>query len=200
MKRNLISSTFSVVLLLIATALPAKAIFMINASEVGGNVVFTGSGSVDLSAWTFNNNSSGGSGIIPNLGIAAFAVTSADVYTSPVNFAGPAQFGSGGVTLASSVSGDDFSLQIFSGPVLGVPMGYMSGDPLSSSMTFNSTNFSMLGVTPNTTFVWTWGDANMGTADSVVLNFGPAAVPETGSTLLLLGMVVVGYGARRLWT
>jgi hypothetical protein len=38
-----------------------------------------------------------------------------------------------------------------------VPQEYVFGAALSDSMTFNNKTFADLGVTPDSTHVWTWG-------------------------------------------
>ena len=53
-----------------------------------------------------------------------------------------------------------------------VPQGYVSGAPLSDTMTFNNTTFAILGLTPGT-YTWTWD----GGADNFTLQIGPVLVP-----------------------
>jgi len=74
-----------------------------------------------------------------------------------------------------------------------VPSGYVSGAPLSDSMTFNNATFASLGVTPGT-YVWTWG---AGANQNFTLQIGPAGVPDTGSTLSLLSLASLGLVALR---
>ena len=66
------------------------------------------------------------------------------------------------------------------------------GTALSDSMTFNSTNFASLGLTPGT-YVWTWGTG--ANADSFTLEIG--SVPDGGSTVSLLGLASLGLVALR---
>ena len=77
---------------------------------------------------------------------------------------------------------------------LGVPHGYVSGATLSDSMTFNNATFASLGVTPGT-YVWTWGTGLENQNFTLVI--GGAGVPDGGSTVSLLGFVLLGLAAVR---
>jgi hypothetical protein len=57
--------------------------------------------------------------------------------------------------------------------ILVVPVGYVSGNALSNSMTFNNATLDSLGVTPGT-YVWTWGD---GANQRFTLRIGAAGCP-----------------------
>ena len=77
---------------------------------------------------------------------------------------------------------------------IGLPVGYLSNDPLSSSATWTAATFASLGLTPGT-YEWTWGTGM--DADSFTLQIGPAGVPDTGSTLSLLSFASLGLVALR---
>ena len=69
-----------------------------------------------------------------------------------------------------------------------------TGHPLSSSATWDSKNFSTLGLTPDT-YVWTWGAAPGASDDSFTLNI---AVPEPSSiALIVLPLALVMLLAAR---
>lgn len=106
---------------------------------------------------------------------------------------GPGSFGTETDTLASTGTGD--MVGIYSGAVSGgaawmyVPFyGYVSGDPLSTSSTWDNASFASLGLTPGT-YVWTWGSAADQSFTLIIENAVPVGVPEPAA----LGMF--GFGA-----
>jgi VPDSG-CTERM motif len=101
-------------------------------------------------------------------------------------------FGSGGNFFPSTSSGDFVGIAVIGGFIF-VPQGYVSGAALSDSMTFNNATFASLGLTPGT-YVWTWGGG--GANQRFKLQIG--SVPDSGSTVSLLGFALVGLpGLRR---
>lgn len=153
-------------------------------AQVGPNVVATGSGTIDLAALTFVSGSVlFPTSILPRGGVilTGGAPASFDVYQSVT---GPTSFGSGIEANAGSSSGDDVG--IYRNEFVFVPAGYVSGDTLASSATWDGETFASLGATPGS-YVWNWGSGP--TADSLTLDIG---VPEPASILLLampLGLV-----------
>jgi hypothetical protein len=69
-----------------------------------------------------------------------------------------------------------------------VPLGYVSGTPLSATDTWSNATISSLGLNPGT-YTWTWGDGPH--ADSLTVQIGAAAVPEPSTAIV----AVVGAGA-----
>ncbi|MBV9008434.1 MAG: hypothetical protein JO354_04600, partial [Verrucomicrobia bacterium] len=116
-----------------------------------------------------------------------------------VGIIGPTNFGSGGVTFASSGSGDWVGV---AGTAIGnfpdgiaVLHGYVSGSRLLDSAIYDNATFASLGVTPGT-YEWTWGT---GANQNFTLQIESARVPETGSTLAMLAMALAAvFGASRL--
>jgi len=175
---------------------PAQAGYIVTLDQVGSNVVATGSGAIDLTGLTFEEGSMGFPAIIPNgafiqTGPTPFA--SVDVYAGLI--IGPTNFGSGGLTFASSGSGDTvgYLAVAFLVERLTVPRGYVSGHALSDSSTYDSATFASLGVTPGT-YEWTWG---AGANQNFTLQIGAAGVPDGGSTVSLLGCALLGLAALR---
>jgi hypothetical protein len=142
----------------------ASGNFNVSVSQVGPNVVWSGSGSFNLTSLTLNETIPGVTGGY-NKSFAQFVVGS----SSPVNattYSGssfttfPANFGSGSGTPPSSSSGSIFGVVQTSGTggpreVL-VPQGYTSGTEISGSMTYNSQTIAGMGLTPGT-YTWSWG-------------------------------------------
>ncbi len=168
----------------------AQATYIINISQVGSDVVATGSGTLDTTDLTQNPdspNNQTGANVLPNdsfdgggqLVVGPGSNTRVDEYALNIY---PPFLGAGGdQTNASSGSGDlvgfDASPEIF------VPHGYVSGNALSSTSTWDSTTIDGLGLTPGTYMV-TWGSGS--DADSITVNVqGPT--PEPG-TMCLLGV------------
>jgi hypothetical protein len=133
--------------------------------------------------------------------------TPIDVYTG---LTGPSSFGSGGVELANSGSGQIVGvagslLTTSEGvpiPILGVPVGYVSGSSLGTSTdTWDDATFASLGVTPGL-YTWTWGSGKDKDSFKLVVAGPPAsafaadppAVPETSTW----AMMVIGFAGLGL--
>jgi len=167
----------------------AWAGYTVTLQQVGANVVATGSGPIDLTGLSFQDQFGYSTQIIPNMGviITGLQPSKEDQY---VGVSGPASFGSGGDTVADDGSGDVAGVDFGNG--LLVPVGYVSGTPLSDSATYDNATLSSLGVTPGT-YEWTWGVGQN-------QNFTLIAVPEPRVGLLLgVGfLLVVGVRLRQL--
>jgi hypothetical protein len=136
----------------------------------------------------------GGALIVPNSAIIQTGPTglvNLDIYSGL--FTGPTNFGSGGLFSANTGSGDFVGIHVLDGVLL-VPQGYISGSPLSDSMTFNNATFASLGVTPGT-YLWSWGTGLRNQNFRLII--GAAGVPDGGSTVSLLGFALLGLAALR---
>jgi hypothetical protein len=75
---------------------------------------------------------------------------------------------------------------------LHVPSGYTSGGSLSGSVTFLGEDISSVGLTPGSSYVWSWGSGS--SADSFTLSI----VPEPTTLLLLAtGVAALAWRVRR---
>jgi hypothetical protein len=164
---------------------PVQAAYIVTLTQQGGNVVASGSGTLDLTGLTFAG---------PHPASAAISPSAADITTGPATsglsdlysgLTGPTNFGSGANTFANSGNGDYVGVFYFFTALVIVPLGYVSGDPLSDTSTYDSATFASLGVIPGT---YTWTLVN---GDTFTLQIGPAAVPEP-SALALLGTALAG--------
>ena len=175
----------------------ARANFIATIDQVGTNVVATGSGTIDLAGLTFLFPAGlGGAGVNPSFGVFNTAGGPVALYSG---VSGPTSFGSVGFfESADSSSGNPVAIQGAFGR-LAVPQGYLTGNPLSATFTFNNATFASLGITPGI-YTWTWGTGAH--ADSFTLFAGvPVPTPDTGSSLSLLlmatGLVLSAARKRR---
>jgi hypothetical protein len=81
--------------------------------------------------------------------------------------------------------------------LLDVPFDYSPGSALSDSMTFDNTTLALLGLTPGTSYTWTW---NPTADDSFVINVIsptplPAALPLFATGLGAMGLL--GWRRKR---
>jgi hypothetical protein len=173
---------------------PTQA-YTITLDQMGSNVVGTGSGAINLTGLTFEFES--GNDVNPGIeGSQGLIITGSggvvDVngYTG---FTGPTSFGSGGFVLATTSSGDFIFFAGGDGEIF-LSKGYVSGTPLSDSMTWNNATLASLGVTPGI-YEWTWGTGLPN--QNFTLIIGGAGVPDGGTTICLLGFGLLGLAAVR---
>lgn len=164
---------------------PAKASEIVTFTQSGSNVVATGAGTLNLAGLGQDSSVFTLSQIAPSLSIVFLGDTTfqgANVYTG---ITGPSSFGSGGDTVASSSSGSIFGIAPDSNEVL-VPLGYVSGDALTSTATYTNATFVSLGLTPGS---YTFTLPN----DTFIVNVGtPASVTPEPSSIALLGTGLLG--------
>jgi hypothetical protein len=150
-----------------------------------------------LTGLSFGGSNFFGAEIFASQGAILLGTGLQDVYQG---ISGPSSFGSGGFFVPSSSSGSLVGIsRIFSNGEVNVPLGYSSNTFLSSSSTYNNATFISLGVTPGA-YKWTWGT---GANQNFTFQIGPAHVPDEGSSLTLLSIVVLCWlgfdlGRRRL--
>ena len=171
----------------------APAAVLWSFEETGGGVVGMFSGSLDLTGATragiSNVSQSQMTPTIATIFSGADFTLEVDLY----ELDGPVSFGTGSTTLASSVSGSSLIISGSAG-LVGVPIGYLSGNPLGGQITFAGATFASLGVTPGE-YVYSLPE------DRVTLRFGPATVIPLPATLPLMlgafGMAALAMRRRR---
>jgi hypothetical protein len=195
MKKSLL---FACVALLVASQATSRAGVILNIQQVRGDVVATGSGSIDTADLTFTGNTSNSANVWAGFSLGSFGVVGGitlvreDVYRG---ITGPSRFGTGNQFFATSGSGNVFG--VVANDVLDVPSGYISRSALSATSTWSGASFSSLGLTPGS-YTWTWGTGAH--ADSFTLNIGVVTpVPEPSTLTMTLFVGLAGIGAR-LWS
>jgi hypothetical protein len=175
---------------------PAQG-FTMTLQQVGSNVVANGSGAFNLSGLTGAGNLDGGSsGVRASIAFIGIHPVGG-LLPSYVGFTGPTSFGSSGhLFVADASNGNSVAISGLMG-ILVVPVGYVSGNPLTNTMTFNNATLDSLGVTPGT-YVWTWGTGLANQNFTLQIgSLGVPGVPDGGSTVSLLGFALLGLVALR---
>jgi len=189
-----------------ATAMPASAAYVVNISQVGANVVATGSGSISL-AGLGNPGSGGGVNNVPSSMYPYFAEftigSGANKTWSTTTLTGPASFG--GIKLykpADSMTGALVGVNahpslISSTHFIITPYDYVSGADLgTSTATYLNTTLDTFGMAAGNSYTWTWGDGK--TTDTFTINILAAAVPEPATwAMMIMGFGMVGATMRR---
>ncbi len=129
------------------------SLLLIEAQQVGGDVVFSMSGTIDIAGLTQGADSSHSAGIDPTGGSVGMGAGATDSYSGFDVV--PGGFGSGGNASADSSSGNHFAI---TNSALYVPDGFVSGSSLNGTMTFSNATFASLGLTQDI-YVWVWGEA-----------------------------------------
>lgn len=178
----------------------AKATYILDVNQVGSNVVFTGSGTIDTKDLTLEFTQ----GIVPEIHSQISVITvgtaaSGNVYDGSGDITGPASFGTGPVSVAPDTASGDITGIGAGGVQLAVPAGYVSGSALSGGMVIDFATYSNLGIAPGT-FTWSWGSGD--DADSFILNIHEPTVstdvPEPPTlAILMAGLLGLGFLSRR---
>ncbi len=156
--------------------------YIVSFSQVGPNVVAIGSGSIDTAGTSYFGVFGTTLGLNASSAFVAPGTDQGNESLYTTQLSGPTEIGPGGYTFTSAATGDPTVIN-GSSNYLCVPSGYVSGSPLSGTMTFDNTTISGLGLTPGT-YTWTWGAGS--TADSFVVTV--PSVPEPASlSLMALG-------------
>ncbi|MFY3383569.1 IPTL-CTERM sorting domain-containing protein [Paracidovorax sp. MALMAid1276] len=157
-------------LLLMVASSWAHAVFTINFTETGGNVVMTGSGSINTTGMTLiaSPDSCSNGAVDPTtfcLGVSPTGLVINNAVSPALT-----SLTTGGTTIGNASSGAPVFL---SGSTLYLPTGYTSGAALSGSATFNGRTFASMGLTAGTRTL------NLTSGDSIVINIGPVAAAAT---------------------
>ena len=180
--RNILSA-----LVLAAVALPGSAFaqtLAITISQIGNDVVISGNGSFVTTGLSFFPSGTLIPGLldpsVPAITFAEGAVNTSSVFTTTV------AFGTGG-EVAGTTTGDVFG---FYGDSIYLASGYVSGTPLSGTVTFANATFDSLGINPG---YYILSGPSVNTITITALE-----APEPASwALMISGFGVVGSAMRR---
>ncbi len=171
----------------------AQAAYVTTFEEVGSNVVEVGGGTLDLTDLERVGGIFTKLFVTPNEPSYTSGAKGAegDIYEGALS--GPANWGPGATTFASSSSGDLVGL-VPSGAEIIVPDDY-SGGALSETSAYLGASFASLGLTPGS-YVYSWGTGDH--ADTFTLNVVAGSVPEPSTwAMMFLGFAGLGYAAVR---
>ena len=130
--------------------------FNVTISQVGDDVVWSGSGSFNLTALTSDGPSGTSAGYESDQAIWAIGPGApVDTYIGTITY--PLTFGTNAVP-ATSASGSTFGILPggTGGRSLYVPSGYDSNTNISGTATYANTTIAAAGLTPGT-YTWSWG-------------------------------------------
>jgi len=161
------------------------SVFNVTVSQVGPDVVWSGSGSFNLSALSLNSSGTLQSGfsalpaiwaIGPSASIQRYGGASLTGYSTTFgnNLVVPTPISSG--STFGVVSGGVSSRQIV------VPSGYVSNTVISGTATYGGTTIESMGLTPGT-YTWSWGSgANSSSIVMVIESSSVTPTPTSTST------------------
>ena len=112
------------------TVVPAHAAYVVTATETDGDVVFEGSGSLDLTAWSFSGTTNRIGGLDqPSVLLGRFNAVPVDDYANASKFSGPSSIGSGSPFVRASSGSGDYTGLNPDAIALFVPRGGVAADP-----------------------------------------------------------------------
>jgi len=156
--------------------------------DIGSDVVFTYSGSIDTTGLTLGSGNSQSLGWIGTLG----GTDRFYAMNGYVRWTGAVTTDTFGVSLNTSgvATGDSFG---FEQNIVWLDPNYVSGSAMNGTLTFANTNLGTLGFSVGQSFVATLPN------DTITVNIGPmSAVPlPAGLPLLLVGLGAFGYLSGR---
>jgi hypothetical protein len=183
-------------------AVPASAAYVVDITQVGDDVVTTGSGSINLAALGSPGSGPTNGHLGAYFGYLIVGSGTDQAYSGRIT--GPSSFGTsvlGGYYVADSATGGTVGFNVQSAPTstrfIIVPFGYVSGTDLGTSTAiYEDKNFDDLHLVAGT-YTWTWGSGD--SLDSFTVNVGQvAAVPEPSTwAMMMLGFAGVGFMAYR---
>jgi hypothetical protein len=143
--------------------------FNVTVSEVGADVVWSGSGSFNLTALIPGPLQNTSGGFQADQAIWAIGPNATvDSYSGVTTF--PTSFGGNGVAVTSN-TGSTFGILpgATAGRLLYVPTGYVSNSTISGTSTYASKTIAGMGLTPGT-YTWSWGSGGNTSTLVMIIN------------------------------
>jgi hypothetical protein len=187
--------SLSLTALAFAFPAPVKAIMVVTWQETGADVVFSYSGSINLTGLeTPGSETFGGSSIKPDNSAMYFSTIAVDRYNTSIT--GPSSFATGATNFfpPSSSSGAPFAFvgsNNLGDPLVAFAPGY-TGENISGTMTFANTTLSALSIDTSQSYTWTLDD----NGDTITLQ---AAAPVPLETDALPVVASAAFMAGGLW-
>lgn len=178
------------------------ATYTIDFTEIGGNVVASGSGAIDMGGLSFLRGvGAPNAGVYPHVGFVLLNGGSYNLYsvaTPNIDFSlaeltsWGALTNAGSLKSASSSSGEVFGFYADI-DVAYIPVGYVSNTPMSSTATWENKSFLSMGMKPGS-YVYQLGPNN-----AVTVNVGSvSSVPVPPSMhLMVAGLGLIALARRR---
>ena len=157
----------------------ATSIFTVSVSQVGPDVVWSGSGSFNLAALSLATSGNNGSAFNALAGIWAIGPTTPCQRYGGASFTGYSNtFGNNLVVPTPISSGSTFGVTSggVSGRVVIVPSGYTSNTVISGTATYPGATIASMGLTPGT-YTWAWGSG--ANSSSIVMTIESSSVTPT---------------------
>ena len=151
-------------------------------SEIGPDVVWSGSGSFNLAALSLVSSGNNGSAFSALAGIWAIGPTTPCQRYGGASFTGYSNtFGNNLVVPTPISSGSTFGVTSggVSGRVVIVPSGYVSNTVISGTATYGGATIAGMGLTPGT-YTWAWGSG--ANSSSIVMVIDGSSVTPTPTT------------------
>ena len=169
----------AVALVVAAVDSPALARLVVQFEDVGGGVVMTGAGSLDIRTWpapvalrVSPTTGVSGSSALLVAGFQRGIASEMDAYFG-LPISGPGAFGGRSFRPANRSSGDPLGLALLAGAAY-LPAGYGSGQPLQFELQWDRTSLAAMELLPGR-LVYDW--TTVRGRDQVEVLVGPQPVP-----------------------
>jgi len=153
--------------------------FIVSVSQVGPDVVWSGSGSFNLAALSLVSSGNNGSAFSALAGIWAVGPTTSCQRYGGASLTGYSNtFGNNLVVPTPISSGSTFGITVggVTNRVVIVPSGYTSNTVISGTATYPSATIASMGLTPGT-YTWAWGSG--ANSSSIVMTIEGSSVSPT---------------------